>query len=68
MINLARWLQLLKRLEEKGHRLLHEFPVIANGGIIQPMKPYKNLGTPIISYTDNAYWLDLELIAFKLFH
>ena len=68
MINLARWLQLLKHLEEKGHILLHEFLMIANDGIIQPMKSYKNLGTPILSFSDNAYWLDLELIAFKLFH
>ena len=66
-INLHRWILLLKNLEEEGYKMLHEFPGIHNGGIIQPMQSYKLLGTPLLSYTHNAFWADMELLAYKIY-
>ena len=46
---------------------MQEFPGIHNGGIIQPMKSYDSLCTPLLSYTHNAFWADLELLAYKIY-
>ena len=65
-INLHQWSLLIDKLEAHGYILRHEFPGIKNGGIIQPSKSLKKLGKPVLSYTDNAHYLDLELLAYKI--
>ena len=60
------WSLLIDKLEAQGYVLRHEFPEIRNRGILQPIKFTSKLGTPLLSYTESAHYLDLELIAFKI--